>query len=160
MRLPLLTGEQLQEPKGKQRAALVWAAPAGQLPNTKEHLAWALMVVITAKETGADLNKWVADVRRQAPVFQSQGEAGLPKAWVASRANQKPEIFALLAAAANRQWGKATELEQIAKVMALWSGPERQVRQIFELACSASAQPFHETGASPACGSPAPLSSD
>ena len=73
MRRPLLTGEQLQEPKGKQRAALVWAAPAGQLPNTKEHLAWALMVVITAKETGADLNKWVADVRRQAPVFLSQG---------------------------------------------------------------------------------------
>ena len=74
----------------------------------------------------------MADVRRQAPVFLSQGEAGLPKSWVASRKNQKPEIFELLAAAENRSWSKDTDLKQVASAMALWQGPERQVRQIFE----------------------------
>ena len=117
----------------------------------------AAMVVYSA-EIIAELNKWVADVRRYAAPWQSQGEAGLPAVWKVSRKVNVPEIYRTLEASIKGRSWKTEELEQVAKAMALFSGPERQVRQNLRTSCSARAQPYRDTGSSPAYGSPAPLS--
>ena len=88
----------------------------------------AAMVVYSQKDI-AELNKWVADVRRYAAPWQSQGEAGLPAVWKVSRKVNVPEIYRTLEASIKGRSWKAEELEQVAKAMALFSGPERQVRQ-------------------------------
>ena len=88
----------------------------------------AAMVVYSAK-TIAKLNEWVADVRRHAAPWQSQGESGLPAVWKVSRKVNVPEIYRTLDVSIEGRSWTTPELEQVAKAMALYSGPERQVRQ-------------------------------
>ena len=95
----------------------------------------------STKDDPQALNTWVSEVRRQLAPWQSQGVAGLPDGWVVSKKINVPQIYRCLETAVGKRSWVGSELEQVAKAMALWQGPERQVRQIFELPCSARAQP-------------------
>ena len=57
-----------------------WFEAAPGLPNDKEILLYAILVVYT-RTSVADLNSWVSEVRRQRATFVSQGAAGLPADW-------------------------------------------------------------------------------
>ena len=83
----------------------------------------------STKDDPQALNNWVAEVRRRLAPWQSQGVAGLPDDWVVSKKINVPKIYHCLETAVGKRTWAGWELEQVAKAMALWQGPERQVRQ-------------------------------
>ena len=83
----------------------------------------------STKDDPQALNNWVAEVRRRLAPWQSQGVAGLPDDWVVSKKINVPKIYRCLETAVGKRTWAGWELEQVAKAMALWQGPERQVRQ-------------------------------
>ena len=82
--------------------------------------------MLYTRNSVADVNKWVGDVRRQRAAFESQGAAGLPAEW-RPRGSKMPKIYEPLARAINGTEWVAPLLEAVGGAMAMCKGAGKQV---------------------------------
>ena len=118
--------EKVPEPKELREESLDWKTSSPGPPNAKEVLLYAFLVV-TTRSSVADLNKWVAEIRRLSPPFVSEGTAGLPSDWKPA-GSKMPKIYEPLAHVfSNAMEYTPARLDPVCGAMAAWQGPGRQV---------------------------------
>ena len=85
------------------------------------------ILIVHERETVADLNHWVSEVRRYRPRFDSEGAAGLPAEWQ-PKGSRPPAIYAPLARVMTKEtpWTEGMLLA-ICGAMARWQGAGQQL---------------------------------